>query len=54
MYGKNIKSIGLDNFSHLNTAFCSRSKWNDGLHGSEVDRYEAEIILINFALGNNF
>ena len=36
------------------TAFCSRSKWNDSLHGSDVDRYEAEIILINFALGNNF
>ena len=38
----------------LSTAFCSYSKWNDGLHGADVDRYKAEIILINFALGNNF
>ena len=36
------------------TAFCSHSKLNDGLHGADVDRYKAEIIPINFALGNNF
>ena len=36
------------------TAFCSHSKWNDGLHGADVDRYKAEIILINFPLCNNF
>ena len=38
----------------LVTAFCSHSKWNDGLHGADVDRYKPEIILINFALDNNF
>ena len=37
-----------------NTAFCSRSKWKDGPHGSDVDRCKAEIMLINFVLGNNF
>ena len=38
----------------LGTAFNSHCKWNNGPHGSDVDRYKAEIILINFALGNNF
>ena len=37
-----------------NTDICSEAKWNDSLHGSDVDHYEAEIIIINFALGNNF
>ena len=40
--------------SWIYPAFCSHSKWNDDPYGSDVDRYKAEIILINFALGNNF
>ena len=38
----------------LGTDICSEAKWNDGLHGSDIDRCKAEIILINFPLYNNF
>ena len=54
-YLKNFKIYYSSKLMHYsNTAFCSRSKWNDSLHGSDVDRHEAEIILINFHLCNNF
>ena len=50
------RSPGKLQFDHrqTNTGICSEAKWNDGLHGSDIDRYEAEIILINFPLCNNF
>ena len=41
-------------FPPVESSHSSHAKWNDGLHGADVDRYKAEIILINFALGNNF
>ena len=50
------RSPGKLQFDHrqTNTGICSEAKWNDGLHGSDIDHCKAEIILINFPLCNNF